>query len=77
MEPDRQWCRVVSLDAAGAVTGTWRLGGAGRPDLATVDELAHLALEAVRRGERLVVDGVAPELEELLHLAALPVEVRP
>jgi hypothetical protein len=50
--------------------------GCGCPDLGAVDQLARFALTAGRRGERLVLHDVSPELAELLELAGLPVEVQ-
>ncbi len=72
---DHPWCRVTSLAADGALTRTWVLDGPDRPDAGAVDDLAHLALAAARRHERVVVRDLAPRMGELLRLAALPIEM--
>jgi hypothetical protein len=71
-----RWCRVTTVAPDGTVKGTWLMEGCGCPDLGTVDQLARLALTAGRRGERLVLHDVSPELGELLELTGLPVEVQ-
>jgi len=52
------------------------LQGAGRPDLAAVDTVAHQALEVARTGGRLILQDVEPELLDLLRLAGLLEEAR-
>ena len=54
---------------------TWVLSGPGTPDLGAIDDIARLALGARRRGERLLLHDVSPEMDELVHLSGLPVEV--
>ncbi len=76
MEPNRLWCRMVVLGPDGRARRTEVIGGDGRPDLETVDAIAHLALAAARAGGRLVLQEVEPELDDLLRLAGLPVEVQ-
>jgi hypothetical protein len=75
MESDHPWCRVTAVDPDGTVTASWVLDGPGPPDLEMVDRLAHWALEASRRGQRTVLHDVAPEMADLVRLAALPVQV--
>jgi hypothetical protein len=69
------WCRLCVLDGEGRVSGREALEGAGAPDLGAVEEIARRALAAARRGGRLVLVDVAPEMRELLDLVELPVEV--
>ncbi|HVN51819.1 MAG TPA: hypothetical protein VMT43_10325 [Acidimicrobiales bacterium] len=52
------------------------LRGPGTPDLATVDDVARLALRAARLGGVLAITDLSPDLEELLDLAGLGVEVQ-
>jgi len=74
-EPTR-WCLVRVEDASGALrTETW-LAGAGTPGLAVVDEVARLLLGARRAGHCARIEAMVPALDELVALAALPVEVR-
>jgi len=74
MEP-RRWCRISELADDGNRQELGGLEGEGPPDLAVVDELARLALAAVRRGHRLRLSHVAAELAQLLELAGLRIEV--
>jgi len=71
MAPNQVWCRVTCVGGSGAVVATSVLAGPGAPDLATVEELARLRLEATRRGLLVVVSEVAPALAELLELVGL------
>jgi hypothetical protein len=66
-----QWCRATITEADGSAGATWVLSGPGRPDLSAVDRLARCALGAARRGRRLVLEEVCPELAELLDLIGL------
>lgn len=43
----------------------------GAPDLAIVDGLARLVLDAHRAGRRVLIEGASAELRELLDLAGL------
>lgn len=70
-----RWCRMAVVFDDGVAARTWVLKGRGPPDLRAVDAVARRALWAWRAGGRLVLSDVAPELSELLELAALPVEV--
>jgi anti-anti-sigma regulatory factor len=47
------------------------VGGVERPDMATVDAICRLALRARRDGLTLRLEGVLPELHELLALGGL------
>lgn len=69
------WCRMAAVADDGTPFGRWVLEGPGTPDLGAVDAVARRALWAARVGGRLVLSDVAPELSELLVLAALPVQV--
>jgi hypothetical protein len=71
-----RWCRITALGPDATPRWTWVLEEDGQPDLAAVDKVARLALEAVREGGRVVVDEVVPAMLELLELVALPLEVR-
>jgi hypothetical protein len=71
---DHPWCRLCVVTPDGTIARIWILDGPGRPDVAVVDDVARLALGALRRSERLVLRDVAPLAAELFRLAALPVE---
>ncbi len=75
MDEGRAWCRAVVVGPDGAPVVDRVLMGEGPPDMGTVDELARLLLDAERRGGRLEVHELCPELSELLELAGLSVEV--
>lgn len=62
---------VVVLVRGGAEIGQWPLPHAGPPDLAVVDYLARLQLEAARRGCRIRVRQAPAGLADLLRLAGL------
>lgn len=64
---------MVGVDGEAREAGV--LGGDGAPDLAAVESVARFALAALRRGQRVILTEVAPELAALIGLAALPVEV--
>ena len=65
------WCRATVIGPGGDEVERWVLSGPGRPDLAAVDVLARLELEARRRGARLVVEALCPLLAELLEVSGL------
>lgn len=69
------WCRLTVLAADGSIRRTDIIEGAGRPDLAAVDELARRTLAAIRAGDRVVVGAPTPEMRDLIELVALPVEM--
>jgi hypothetical protein len=71
MAADQVWCRVSFVGDAGWVFATSVLTGGDRPDLATVQELARLQLEAKHLGLRAVVSDISPGLAELLDLVGL------
>jgi hypothetical protein len=71
---EHPWCRLVHVVGGGLTARSWTLDGPGRPDVGAVDDVARLLLAAARRNERVVLSAVAPDMGELLRLAALPVE---
>ena len=71
---DHPWCRVSSVRADGRIVRSWVLDGPGDPDIGAADDVAHLVLAAARRSERVTVRDLAPRMDELLRLAALPIE---
>jgi hypothetical protein len=66
-----RWCRVVVLGKDGRALGSAELSGPDLPDLEVIERLARLRLAAARRGGRIAVDQVCPELAALLGLAGL------
>jgi hypothetical protein len=75
MDTVEVWCRVTVVGPAGPEVVTCVLEGQGSPDLAAVDDVARLALLAVRLGGRIVLAEVSPAFRTLLELADLSVEV--
>jgi hypothetical protein len=75
MDTVEVWCRVTVVGPAGPEVVTCVLEGQGSPDLAAVDDVARLALLAVRLGGRIVLAEVSPAFRTLLELAGLSVEV--
>jgi hypothetical protein len=75
MVPLQPWCRATIVGPDGSRLSRLTLAGPGPPDLGAVDDVARLALEARRRGARLVLDRVCPALGGLLALAGIRVEV--
>jgi len=65
------WCRVTITDADGRVLARRTLSGTAAPGLDAVDEVARLALLAVRMGAAVTLADVSPDLRELLDLAGL------
>lgn len=57
------------------MVGGFVLEGPGDPDLAAVDDVARVALQAARLGGGITVRDVCPAMRALLELAALGVEV--
>lgn len=55
--------------------GGFALEGPGDTDLAAVDDLARVALQAARLGGRVTLRDVCPAMRALLDLAALGLEV--
>ena len=74
MDGDALWCRVTVVGPDGTEVLRRALLGPGRPDLATVDDVARLALHAARLGGALSITDLSPDLRELLDLAGLPAE---
>jgi len=75
MDADELWCRVTVLGPDGSELVHGVLAGPGRPDLATVDDVARLALHAVRLGGVLAITDLSPDLRSLLDLAGLGIQV--
>ena len=75
MMATERWCRVTMVGADGTALAGATLEGSRAPDLAAVDDLARLALEAKRRGGGVRLSEVSPALRALLDLAGLVVEV--
>ncbi len=65
------WYRVTVVGPDAGTLATWTVSGPGHPDLAVVERLARLLLTARRRGRRVVVTDVCPELAELIELVGL------
>jgi len=59
----------------GAVLGGFTLEGPGDPDLAAVDDLARVALQAARLGGRITLREVSPAMRAMLDLAGFGVEM--
>jgi hypothetical protein len=75
MDADELWCRITVFGPDGSELLRSALGGPGRPDVGTVDDVARLALHAVRLGGTLAITDLSPDLRALLDLAGLVVEV--
>src|SRR5215831_3914149 len=75
MDADELWCRITVLGPDGSELLHSSLGGPGRPDLGTVDDVARMALHAARLGGALAITDLSPDLQALLDLAGLVVEV--
>jgi hypothetical protein len=75
MADARQWCRIEIVRGDGTPLTAFGVGGGGRPDLAAVDTIAHLALLARRAGARMTLVDVSPELRSLVELAGLALEM--
>jgi len=75
MRPVQLWCRIAVVGPDGAEVTSRRLEGPGAPDLATVDDVARLALLAKRLGAKTVLTDVSPALQALLDLTGLRVPV--
>jgi hypothetical protein len=69
------WCRITVRGPDGAVLGGFTLDGACDPDLAAVDDVARVALQAARLGGRITLRDVSPAMRALLDLAGLGVEM--
>jgi hypothetical protein len=69
------WCRVTIVDLGGAEVVCCTVEGPGPPDLATVDDVAFLALLARRLGGGIVLADVSPALRSLLELTGLDLAV--
>jgi hypothetical protein len=70
----QRWCRVTVLGPDGAALCGGVLEGPGDPDLGAVDEVAHLALDAIRRGGAITLTEVSDPMRRLLELAGLSVD---
>ena len=53
------------------------VGWLDEPDLSSIEALARLQLEALRRGWRIRLRNVSPELAELIELVGLHPVLRP
>jgi ABC-type transporter Mla MlaB component len=62
---------TVVLVRGGAEVTSWALDASTRPDLAIVNELAHLALTARRMGCSIRLRDVSADLLDLLELVGL------
>lgn len=62
---------IVVLAVGGTEVASWPLIGSARPDLSVIDNLAHLALMARRRGGAITVRGASPQLLRLIHFVGL------
>jgi len=69
------WCRVTVWGPDGAVLGGFTLEGRCDPDLAAVDDVARVALQAARLGGRITLCEVSPAMRSLLDLAGFGVEM--
>ena len=69
------WCQLTVTGRDGRVLARVVLQGTGEPDLATVDQVARVALWARRMGAEVRAGDIAPQLGELLDLAGLGVQV--
>lgn len=72
----QRWCRVTVLAPDGSALAEVALEGPGTPDLAAVDDVARLALVAIRLGGRVALTEVSPAMRGLLDLVGLFVEGR-
>jgi hypothetical protein len=75
MATRERWCRATIVRRDGTVLADCVLEGSGVPNVGAVDEVARLALLAIRLGGRIAIAEVSPVLRELLDLAGLPVEM--
>jgi hypothetical protein len=75
MAGSQLWCRVRIFGPDDNQLAECVLEGSGAPDLRALDELARLALVAVRLDGRVILAEVAPAMQELLQLAGLGIEV--
>jgi hypothetical protein len=62
---------IVVLAVGGTEVASWPLIGSSHPDLSVIDNLAHLALMARRRGGAITVRGAGPQLQRLIHFVGL------
>ena len=69
------WCRVTVRGPDGAVLGGFTLEGRCEPDLAAVDDVARVALQAARLGGRITLREVSPAMRALLDLVGFGVEM--
>jgi len=69
------WCRVTVRGPDGAVLGEFTFEGRCDPDLAAVDDLARVALQAARLGGRVTLREVSPAMRALLDLAGFGVKM--
>lgn len=70
----RQFCRLTVVSPRGTVT-SWALSGVGAPDLAVVDTIARVGLQARRAGGRIVLSELCTDMVDLLDLVGLAIEV--
>jgi hypothetical protein len=71
----RETHATVVLARGEVVVAAWPLAVEGRIDLAAVDQLARMQLDAQRLGCSIRLRDVSSELNELLELAGLRIEV--
>ena len=62
---------TVVLTRNGRDVASWPLPACGRPDMAVVDQLARLHLQAQRLGCSIIVRNASPELRELIGFSGL------
>jgi hypothetical protein len=62
---------IVVLAVGGTEVASWPLIGSSHPDLSVIDNLAHLALMARRRGGVITVRGAGPQLLRLISFVGL------
>lgn len=65
------WGRIVFIGGCGQVMAAGPVSGDGRPDMGTVEALAHLQLAARRLGVSIEVQEMCGELAELVELVGL------
>lgn len=65
------WCRVTVVGPDGAELARCVLMGPGAPDLGAVNDVARLALLAIRLKGGIVLAEVSPGLRALLELTGL------
>ena len=75
MTAGRVWCRFDVVGPDGRALASCVLEGGGAPDLAVLDHLARMALQAARLGGRISLTEIAPPMRQLLELSGLRAEL--